>query len=246
VLRLHHSSHVAGHDAYTATRRNLEEAVVSNPEYAMAWAGLGALQLHGYTMGLVDDARDAALSRAFGSARNAMALDPDGEYTHFVLGSIHLVARDRACLIQEAETLINHSRQRSLQAFGAWLLALAGHWDRGTEILADRMQVLSHVPGWLHHVMFLDEYRNGNYDAAYQASLRFNMPMLFWDPLERAAALGQLGRTTESEKAIGELLALRPDFTDHPRRYLECFILQDELVEHVADGLKKAGLPSGR
>jgi adenylate cyclase len=246
VLRLHLYSHVAGRDTYTATRRNLEQAVVSNPEYAMAWAGLSVLQVHGYATGFVDDARDATLSRAFASVRKAMALDPGGEYAHFVLGYIYLVARDRASLLQEAETLISHSRQPSLQALGAWLLALAGHWDRGTEILADRMQALSHLPCWLHHVTFLNEYRQGNYDAAYQASLKFNMPAVLWDPLERAAALGQLGRTTESRKAIGELLALRPDFADHPRRYLECFILQDQLVEHVIDGLRKGGLSLNR
>jgi hypothetical protein len=246
ILRFQHYSRVASHDAYVAARRGLEEVVAIDPKYAMAWARLGELQLHSYAIGYTDDGRDAALSRAFASARKALALEPEGEYARFVLGLIHLAARDRDCLVQEAETLINHSRQPSMQALGAWLLALAGHWDRGTEMLADQMQTLRRLPGWLHHVMFLNEYRQGNYDAAYQASRKFNMPMLFWDPLERAAVLGQLGRVTEAQEAIDEISALRPDFADHPRRYLECFIFQDELVEHVIDGLRKGGLSSER
>ncbi len=242
VLRLHHYNHVASHNAYVAARRGLEEAVAADPTYAMAWAGLSELQLYGYTIGYVEDDRGAALSRAFGSVRKAMALEPDNEYARFVLGLNHLVARDQESLVLVAETLIKLSRQPSVQALAAWLLALAGHWDRGSEMLADRMQTLAHLPGWLHHAMFLSEYLHGDYDAAYQASLKFNMPKLFWDPLERAAALGQLGRISEAELAIGELLKLRPDFADHPRRYLECYILQDELVEHVLDGLRKGGL----
>ncbi len=242
ILQLHIYNHVASHNAYVETRRGLEEAVAADPKYAMAWAGLGELQLYGYTIGYVDDDRDAAISRAFVSVRKAMALEPDGEYARFVLGLTHLVARDRESLVQAAEKLIKLSRQPSVQALGAWLLALAGQWDRGREMLADRMQTLSQLPGWLHHVMFLSEYLNGNYDAACQVSLKFNMPMLFWDPLERAAALGQLGRISEAQQAIGEMLKLRPDFADHPRRFLECYILQDELVEHVFDGLRKGGL----
>jgi adenylate cyclase len=242
VLRLHHYNHVASHNAYVAARRGLEEAVAADPTYAMAWAGLSELQLYGYTIGYVEDDRGAALSRASGSVRKAMVLEPDNEYARFVLGLNHLVARDQESLVLVAETLIKLSRQPSVQALAAWLLALAGHWDRGSEMLADRMQTLAHLPGWLHHAMFLSEYLHGDYDAAYQASLKFNMPKLFWDPLERAAALGQLGRISEAELAIGELLKLRPDFADHPRRYLECYILQDELVEHVLDGLRKGGL----
>ncbi len=246
ILRFQHYSRVASHDAYVAARRGLEEVVAADPEFAMAWASLGELQLDGYTIGWADDGRDAALSRAFASVRIALALEPEGEYARFVLGLIHLVARDQECLVQEAEALINRSRQPSTQALAAWLLALAGHWDRGTEMLAGRMQALRRLPGWLHHVMFLNEYRRGNYDAAYQVSRKFNMPMLFWDPLERAAALGELGRVTEAQEVIDEILALRPDFADHPRRYLECFIFQDELVEHVIDGLTKGGLSSER
>ena len=73
-------------------------------------------------------------------------------------------------------------------------------------------------------------------------ALQFNMPKLLWDPLDRAAALGQLGMTDRAEAALQELLTVLPDFASGPRRYLECFIFQDELVDAVMDGLLKAGL----
>jgi tetratricopeptide (TPR) repeat protein len=241
ILQLHQYNHVASHDAFVAARRGLEEAQAADPRCGMAWAGLAELQVNGYALGYNGADRDAALSRAFASVRRAMALAPDDDYIRFVLGLTHLLARDRTSLAQVAERLIKFSRQPSVQALAAWLLALAGNWERGTAMLAERMQALNQLPGWLYHVLFLNAYQSGDYEAAYQASLKFNMPMHFWDPLERAAALGQLGRTSEAQQAIGQMLRLRPDFADHPRRYLECYILQDELVDQVIDGLRKGG-----
>ncbi len=72
------------------------------------------------------------------------------------------------------------------------------------------------------------------------------MPGLFWDPIDRAAALGMLGRMREGQKAVSEIHALRPDLVLKPRRYLECFILQDELLEQVIEGLVKAGMDFGK
>ena len=35
----------------------------------------------------------------------------------------------------------------------------------------------------------------GAYEAALASSLEFSQPEIFWDPLDRAAVLGQLGHT---------------------------------------------------
>ena len=154
----------------------------------------------------------------------------------------YLAARDRESLLREAEILINRGRRPSGKAFGAWLLTLAGHWDRGKRMLVGLMQTFSRLPGWLHDATFLSEYQQGNYDAAYKEALEFNMPTHLWDPVMRAAALGQLARPREAQEAIAEALALCPDFAEHPARYLECLIMQDELLQHVLDGLRKGGL----
>jgi hypothetical protein len=67
------------------------------------------------------------------------------------------------------------------------------------------------------------------------------MPELLWDPIDRAAVLGQLGRSSEAKKAVAEILSIVPKFADDPRRFLSCFIFTDDLVDHVLDGLMKAG-----
>ena len=54
--------------------------------------------------------------------------------------------------------------------------------------------------------------------------------------------LGQLGDVEAAKHAIDEMLHIQPKLADDPRRFLRCFIFQDELIEHVLEGLKKAGL----
>jgi len=65
---------------------------------------------------------------------------------------------------------------------------------------------------------------------------------LFWDPVMRAAALGQMGRAHEAETTIGELLKLVPDFTGRGRRLISRYVKVDDLVVKLIEGLKKAGL----
>jgi len=78
--------------------------------------------------------------------------------------------------------------------------------------------------------------------VAVAAARRFEQPGFFWNWIDRAAALGRLGRADEARGAIERLQALRPDFGDDPKRYLNCFIFTDDLVENVLDGLREAGL----
>ena len=46
----------------------------------------------------------------------------------------------------------------------------------------------------------------------------------------------------EAGEALAELLALDPDFPRHVRRYLSGYILHDDLVEKVVEGLELAGM----
>jgi hypothetical protein len=56
----------------------------------------------------------------------------------------------------------------------------------------------------------------------------------------RAGRTRQHGRA-EAKKAVDEIVTIEPKFADDPRRFLNCFIFTDDLVDHVLDGLMKAG-----
>jgi len=123
------------------------------------------------------------------------------------------------------------------------LIALSGDFERGIEILRQGMAWNPLCPGYQYVAASLDHYRRGAYELALKEAKRIAMPDLHWDPMLRAAALGQLGRRAEANEALGELLALTHDFVDRARFYIAAYVWSEELVERLLDGLTKAGLP---
>ena len=68
-----------------------------------------------------------------------------------------------------------------------------------------------------------------------------NMPGYFHAQAARAATLGKLGRKEEAQKAVQDLLALRPDFASVARQeYAKWY--DPEHIEQIVDGLRKAGM----
>ena len=53
---------------------------------------------------------------------------------------------------------------------------------------------------------------------------------------------GQMGRNTEAGESVEKLLELYPDYGTHARTELRKWYWEEELVEHMIDGLRKAGL----
>ena len=117
-----------------------------------------------------------------------------------------------------------------------WAMALAGDAERGLAVMAKGQALNPRHPGWFHMAPCFDHLRRGELAAALEAAQAINMPALAWDPLLRASILGLLGRADEARAALGELLALDPEFPRHARRYLAGYIFQDELAEQVAVG----------
>jgi hypothetical protein len=73
------------------------------------------------------------------------------------------------------------------------------------------------------------------------AALRINTPGYFLTHAIKTAAFGQLGQHEDAQNSLRELLALRPNFASTARQdYAKWF--EPEMVEHLIDGLRKAGL----
>jgi adenylate cyclase len=121
-------------------------------------------------------------------------------------------------------------------------VAMVGQWDHAMKLMGKAMSLNPHHPGWFHIVAFINYYRHGDYDLALIEAQRFNTPDFFWDPLIRAAVLGQLDRQAEAMKAVDELLVLVPDFKQHGKNLIRRLAYMDEHVEILLEGLRKAGL----
>ena len=92
---------------------------------------------------------------------------------------------------------------------------------------------------------YLNYYRQGQFGEAYEEAEKFNTPHLFWDPLVRAAALGQLGRTREARGTVDESFTIMADFPVRGRRLVGFFVKDHQLVRILFEGLQKAGLEAG-
>ena len=121
-------------------------------------------------------------------------------------------------------------------------LGMVGEWERVAKLMEKAMRLNPHHPGWYHIVAFMNHYRQGEYDPAWIEAQRFNTPDFFWDPIIRAAVLGQLDRRKEASKAINDLVALVPDFDRRGPSLIRRMVYMEEHVEMLVAGLRKAGM----
>jgi tetratricopeptide (TPR) repeat protein len=124
------------------------------------------------------------------------------------------------------------------------LIAYAGEWERGCALVEQALHLNPNHPGWYWFAPFFNAYRKRDYRGALSFALKINLPGLYSSHLALAVAYGQLGKSDEASKAVQELLRLMPDFSRLARPGLE-MRFDPELVEHLIEGLRKAGLEIG-
>ena len=248
ILRFYHYRYTSSTGAHRSVCQALEHAVRNDPSYAMAWAALADVKYLGHAHGLSLGRRRDGIQEAVAFARKAIQIDPKCAYAHIALGSAYLAARQPERVVKEVEALFALCPQPLFAAQAAWLLASAGEWDRALPILKDQMAILANYPAWLHAPLFLDFYRKGEYESALnEASSAHGMASLDWpSKIWEAAALGMLGQISVGGRAIAVALDVRPDFAANPRRCLEEFVGEDELIDHLLKGLEKAGFTPTR
>ncbi|WP_089936577.1 tetratricopeptide repeat protein [Candidatus Entotheonella palauensis] len=241
ILHNHHYLAVFTPEAHAMTRAALEHAVKVDPEYALAWAMLGALYGDTYMLGFGE--LDNAMERGLTCAQRALAIDPLCPHAHYTMGHLCMGQRDRAGVIRAAENLIDlNPNEGFMVGIAGWFLSLCGDYDRGMAIMQQSFRLNPYYPSWFH-LPPLWYYHQERYEAAWDEAQRFGMPDVFWGPLIRAAVLGQLGRQMEAHQAWQQVLALRPDFQERAWHYVSCIIIQDDVASHLLEGLQKAGAP---
>jgi len=69
-----------------------------------------------------------------------------------------------------------------------------------------------------------------------------NMPGYHPNHITLAAIYGQLGRTRDARAALEDLQLLSPGYETRAREELGKWFLSTDMLDHVLDGLRKAGL----
>ena len=127
--------------------------------------------------------------------------------------------------------------------FGLFLPGL-GEWDRSLDLINTARRLNPYLSGQYYIPACLDFYRRGEFDGAFEASLRINTPGLLWEPLIRAAILGELGRIDEARPYVQSLFRLQPRFTDSGHNVVRRLLFSQQNVDMLYNGLLQAGLPN--
>lgn len=123
--------------------------------------------------------------------------------------------------------------------------ALEYNWSFYALATKSRNFALSTTPptAWYYFPIFFDHYRKLEYEAAFAAAQKIDMPDFFWAHAVRVAAYGQLDRTADAQLSIKRMLELDPDIEATAReKRLKVFQYQEPLLDQFMDGLRKAGM----
>ena len=154
-----------------------------------------------------------------------------------------LLKNDLSHGLAEAERAISlNPNSLIMMAELGYLLTLLGDWKRGPALIRRAIENNPYYYVVVHHALWLDWMRRKDYEKAYAETLHFRTPLLFWDPLIKAATLGLLGRIQQGKKARDDLLKLKPDFSSRGRVLIKHHIKFDDVHIRMIEGLKKVGL----
>lgn len=221
-------------------RAILERAVEKAPSSADCWAALSLMYGDEYRLGF--NPRPDPLARALDAARRAVDLDASNQLAQSALASVQYFRRERQAFRTAAERAIALNPMDSVNlAYMGSLLAYGGEWERGCAIAERARQLNPRHPGWYWFAAFYNAYRTRDYEAALDAALKADMPGCFHAAAARTVSCAQLGDRDAAHASLRELLNLVPPFAAIARQEYSKWY-EPDLVEHLLDGLRKAGL----
>jgi TolB-like protein/class 3 adenylate cyclase/Tfp pilus assembly protein PilF len=245
VLKLYEYHSVSTEEAHRVALECLERTVKTDPNYSDAWAALA--ELYGDVYALNYNPRERPLDLALQAAQRAQALDPTSQFAQYALAFTYFYRRDLGNTLASVEKLVSLNPNNGYYlGFAGWAIAYTGQWDRGREMIEKAAKLNPYQPTWLLYPLIFDHYRKGEYELALAVTEKLNLPGFFWTPVCFAMIYAQLGRLDEARAKLQEAVALQPDFAQRPRHHIGAFVFQEEVIEQVMDGLRKAGLPDSK
>jgi TolB-like protein len=172
-------------------------------------------------------------------ARLAVAAEPALVTARHALAWALLERGDGRGALAEAEAALGLGGAVILTGM---VMALAGEWERGTALVRAHLAMLKHYPRSAHHVLALDAYRRGDYEAALAEAESIATPAIAFDPLDRALVLARLDRLPEARNAGRAFAAILPDDVRDPRGLAARLTTDQAVRDDIVQGLRLAGL----
>ena len=241
TLKMYHWGIVLTEEAFFEAWRALEYAVIKAPDHALSKAMLANVYASDYLseIGLVGNRMD----KAERLARQAVQLDPQSPDARWVMGFVHFLSHRPTNFSKEFEAALalNPNNPIILAIYGLFLPGLS-QWEESLHLIEKARKLNPQLSAQYHIPAMLNYYRQGDFEQAYARSLYIETPGLYWEPLLRAAVLGQLDRRDDAQTYVKRLLDMQPKFNNQGRELIRRLLYSDENVDMVVGGLEKAGL----
>ena len=220
----------------------LEQTLKREPEDGFLWAALSNVHTDNYLVEF-SPTTTSTLEEAERYACKGVALDPTSTRTRMQMAYIHFLRNDRERFLQEAEQAFRLNPNNAyISGTRGYLELLFGNWDRGLRLLRQAIALNPYHPSYFFIAIFLHAYAHHDYHNAYDEVVKFEAPGVYLCPQYQAAALGQLGRQEDAKAMLETLVQLRPDFPARAHEFTGRLIKADGEVDHILEGLQKAGL----
>jgi adenylate cyclase len=243
VLRYYHYQRSFDPREHARVRACLQRAVELDPDYADAWAVLANVYAQEHRQRFnprpeLYDPREHSLA----AAKRAVEIEPRNPTAQLMLANAlfdrHDVVGFRAA--GERAIALNPNDPEILAHFGLRLVYM-GQWERGVALVTKAIALNPEFPEWYRDPLIFYYYQTGDYERALVESQRREVSRL-WRLLFRAMILGQLVRREEARPAITAALELKPDVRERLFDMARVWNVPDPHIEHMAEGLRKAGL----
>jgi adenylate cyclase len=221
------------------------EAIALDPALAIARAYLATIMVQGLQYGWIKSTRQL-WTEAMSLAESSVRLDPRSSFAFSIYSYVHAMEGNYEAAMEAAKRAVKLNPY-DVGARGVLGIAhlVIGEHRQAIELFSAAVQSGNSDPRYKWAALnAFSHYLLGQYDA----SLSWAREALYLNPHHlqvlavRAAALAQLGRSEEADKAKKALLASFPTLT--VERHLRNFrwkIAAD--IAHFRDGLLKAGIP---
>jgi len=236
-------------EQFVEARELFRRASQIDPNFAAAHAALALVDFHLFGHMLTDDT-SAIVKEMFEHASLAVDLDPNDSLAHVALGLAYIQQHQLSHATAEHEIALslNPSSAFARWGFGTVLVRT----DRFEEALEQCEAALRLSPRdpmtW--RIFFLRAgalYQLRRYEEAAKwarEATRHPTADTLWPHIYMAAASAQLGRTREAAAAIDEMRRVRPEVTVASLlSWRNMRIRSPQSLEHIIEGLRKAGLP---
>ena len=244
VLRYYHYQKTVDQQEHAKVRTCLEGAVELDPDYADAWAVLANIyaQEHRFGYNPRPELYDSD-ERSFTAASRSVNLEPRNPTAQMILANVlfdrHSLAGFRAA--GDRAVALNPNDPDPLAHYGL-RLTLIGEWERGVALVTKAIALNPEHPQWYLDAIIYYYYHTRDYERALTVSQTQQYSEDVFVALFRAMILGQLGRSEDAQPVIEAALKLEPDVRKRLWDMARTWNMPDPMIEHIADGLRKAGL----